>query len=213
MNVTTVWRVVGVTAVVGALAVVWLLPDGFSTSADTVAVDSTQAVAPLLDLWAEVELLDAPGAAVHAQGAIEGLFMLSWLEGGLWTDFYFAEHPEPGFEPPASFRVKYSGGGWELTLAAIHLQVGRPEVSGMTVVATFAGMTFFNNSGYCEIEILEAPFTVIDAHWVSEGSVYYQAEEATARLSCFEMMEVRTRESLSLEVALRLPPSGQINVP
>ncbi|MDP2622618.1 MAG: hypothetical protein Q8Q29_02335, partial [Actinomycetota bacterium] len=113
---------------------------------------------------------------------------------------------------PVGFRVKYAGEGWELTLVAyrIDLQVGRPEVSGITVVATFANMTFANTSGSCEIEILKAPFTVIDAHWLSEGSVYYQAEEATARLSCLDMLELRTREPLSIEVAFRLPPSGRI---
>jgi hypothetical protein len=212
MNVTTVRRVVGATAVVGAVAVLWLLPDGSRTTADTAAVDSTRAVAPLLDLRAEVELLDAPGAAVDANGAVEGHFVLSWVEGGLWTGTYYAEHLEPGFEPPVGFRVKYAGDRWLLTVVAYRsdLQVGRPEVSGITIVATFANMTFANTSGSCEIEILEAPFTVIDAHWLSERSVYYQAEEATARLSCFDMLELRTREPLSIEVAFRLPPSGRI---
>jgi len=178
------------------------------------ATDMSSTAASVSDaLMLELATFASPGAILEASGAVEIRLALDLVQGGRVNSVAHERELDSDYRPAVWINVGYAGGGWTLRLNAHQgLEWGATLIEGMTVVFSGEGKTFTGSGAFCQLQLLEAEFDVVEVpeDWPASNAgdpdpaVLYVARSVVGELSCEGLAEIRTGERASLRAVFRL---------
>jgi len=211
----SVRRLAGVGAVLGSVALVWVLgraapQQGTATTAEAIDAGTS------MDWQREVDGLFGRTAIVRAEPLLDRLVVLDVTEGTSqpgYVAYSEDDQLEVGARPPVSVRAGFTGEGWLLrVISGAPLEWGVPQVNGLTVVFSGEGKTLVTTSdSICEMKLLESEWgDATEVPWADEIlpgypiPLWYEARSVVVELICEGITEIRSGQVTSLSAVFRL---------